>query len=185
METTKVCFARLDPGQADFRTSTPLLGSNHSRGNTFFLLNADPGRYVAVLSLAAGVDPVTGARSPERDLTVLPEDLVRGTDVTAEPGAMAFMGEYCVHSFGTLAEADATQKFYGELSSPPPQGTGTTVLGIHVIPLASAPPIVSRGRTESARKDEEADARFRAEATEQLVDPAWGAVARSRPAPIP
>ncbi|HKB15377.1 MAG TPA: hypothetical protein VKF62_04895 [Planctomycetota bacterium] len=176
-ETTKVCFARLAPDQADLRSATPLLGSNHSSGNTFYLLNAEPGRYVAVVSLAAGVDPVTGIRSPERDLTVLPEDLVRGTDVTAEPGSIAFMGEYCVHSFGSLAEADATQRFYAGLFAPAPQGSGSTVLGIQIVSLASTPPIASRGRTETAKRDAEAEAEFRKAARVQLADPAWAAVA--------
>ncbi len=177
VETTKVCFARLDPGQGDFKTAAAPIASNHSSGDTFYLLNADPGRYVAVVSLAAGMDPASGARETERDLTLLPEDLVRMTDVAAEPGLMAFMGEYRVHSFGGLADADAPQKFYAGILAPAPGGSDLAVLGIRVVPLAGTPPVVSRGRTESARRDAEAEERFRAAARDHLVDAAWGAVA--------
>ena len=105
-QLTTIYFARLEEGQGDFISKSPLTPSNGNVGNRFYLLNALPGRYVAVA--ARGVD---AKRRPEpagsaQSLVVIGEraayyvafskPLIALTEVKVEPGRLAFMGHFSV-----------------------------------------------------------------------------------------
>ena len=90
-QLTTIYFARLEEGQADFISKSPPIPSNGNVDNRFYLLNALPGRYVAVA--ARGVDAKLGGAAY---YVAFSKPLIALTEVKVEPGRLAFMGHFSV-----------------------------------------------------------------------------------------
>jgi hypothetical protein len=106
-----------------------LYPSNYESGGYFYLLNAKPGRYVAVASFRAqsappaapaGGNGVTVSFSPgsSKYTTYFPSEMVRTTVVDVKPGEIAFMGSFIVDMTYGLEGADPVQTFYYRLLAP-------------------------------------------------------------------
>lgn len=89
---TTIYFARLEDEQNDFFSKFPLIPSNARFGNRFYLLNAPPGRYVAV----AAFEQLPGAGGGIDYYTVFSIPLVALTEVKAEQGRLVVMGQFLI-----------------------------------------------------------------------------------------
>lgn len=93
---TTLYFARLEEDQNDFISKWPLIPSTAKVGNRFYLLNALPGRYIAVA--ARGVNVQTGSHYN----IAFSKPLIALTEVKVDPERMAFMGRFRVKTQSSL-----------------------------------------------------------------------------------
>ena len=125
-EPEQVLFVRL-AGEGDSFTSGELMPSNYASGGYLYLLNAPPGTYVAVTCFK-DMEPVPA--TPEAPAhsgihasvsfqpgqtnytTYFPEQMIRETRITVQPGQIAFMGNFTVDQDLGLKDADPTQREY-------------------------------------------------------------------------
>jgi len=104
----RIHFARLE-GNTHALRAPALLESNHVRGVLVFLLDAEPGRYVAVAATL---------REEGRDVTVyFPQEMIRATEVEVGPGALGFMGSHELEQT-TFRGGDDAQDHYAALLEP-------------------------------------------------------------------
>lgn len=111
---TAVYFARLDDEQNSFISKFPPILSNAKLGNRFYLLNAQPGRYVAIAALeppsmgrnAGGPGSVGYVNSTLGSYVVFSKPLVALTEVKAEPGRLVFMGSFLMKAYVKFNEPD-------------------------------------------------------------------------------
>jgi hypothetical protein len=174
-------FARLKEGGgliADEIHQTTVVRDDH-----YYLLNAKPGRYVAVAaayargmrtaaSLGAGVS-VTASRVFGENI-LFSEALVRQTQVEVRPGTLAVMGEFDFDIDGRMAfapsaaaflrEADAVQAHYAKALDPEMESRGAT----------SATKFY-RGTFKSAQRDAEARRRLLEAAAAHIGAEGWAA----------
>ena len=109
----QVYFVRLEEG-VDPLAAEEVIPSNHRDGKQLFLLNAKPGRYVAV---AAELKPAP--MSGGLDLKAFfSSALIPKTEVTVAPGEVAFAGDYLVAQHMDMKNADAAQGHYYQLLAP-------------------------------------------------------------------
>lgn len=111
-----VFFVKLSDGSGPSDAEEEeLVVSNHISQDRAYLLNADPGRYVAV---AARLDFV---RDEERFFytAYLPKGLITATEVTVGPGEVGFMGEYQVKEPIIRKGMDDAQSYYAKAIEPP------------------------------------------------------------------
>ncbi len=124
-----VMFVRLEGNDRSQYISTQPIASNYNKDGYIYLLNAPPGRYVAVATFRsqasaptapAGGGGVTVTVNPgDTDYTTyFSRDLVKATEVTVEPGSIVFMGEFTVDTSTKFEDADDVQSHYFRLISP-------------------------------------------------------------------
>jgi|CXWL01.1.fsa_nt_gi hypothetical protein len=130
---TAIYFARLEEDQNGFISKFPHIPSNAKSGNRFYLLNAQPGRYVAVAALeppgaganaAGGPGAASYVNSTPGAYVVFSKPMVALTEVKAEYGRLVFMGNFLVKAHVRLSEPDpdevqADTIFHKPLESPP------------------------------------------------------------------
>lgn len=105
-----VYFVRLD-------NQSPLgheiLRSNFRVADRMYLLNAAPGRYVAIGTV------LNSQRGPAAKIvTYFARDLVEKTPITVGPGEFAFMGALVFESSGAWSDGDDVQTHYRKLLAP-------------------------------------------------------------------
>ncbi|MEO8327373.1 MAG: hypothetical protein ABI618_16090 [Nitrospirota bacterium] len=102
---TTIYFARLEDEQNDLISKFPLIPSSARFGNRFYLLNAPPGRYVAVAAFeqlpgstvtASGQQSTAGGGYKMNYHAVFSIPLVALTEVKAEQGRLVFMGQFLI-----------------------------------------------------------------------------------------
>ena len=104
-----VFFARIGPGGNPLR-GREILRSNHVSAGTAYLLDAEPGRYVAVGCIE---------KRDGRDVTTtFPEGLVAATERRVEAGGFAFLGSHEVDQEARPKEGDAGHAHYAPLIEP-------------------------------------------------------------------
>lgn len=109
MPVSDIYFARvIDSGEAF------IVSSNYSKKDQIYMLNANPGRYVAVAAKSKGTRQ---AAATEYDI-YFPKDMIAATEVTVLPGRMVFMGEFSLKSSGNVKELDQLQTKYFHMISP-------------------------------------------------------------------
>lgn len=127
---TAIYFARLEDDQSDLISKLPPIPSNAKSGNRFYLLNALPGRYVAVAALEPPNVGVTAAGGPGSlgyvnetpgSYVVFSKPLVALTEVKAEPGRLVFMGNFIVKAYVRLGEPDPDEVQLDTISHKPPE----------------------------------------------------------------
>jgi hypothetical protein len=122
-------FVRLEGDDSSQYISTQPIASNYNKDGYIYLLNAPPGRYVAVATYqskaSAPTAPTGGGgvtvtvNSGDTDYTTyFSRDLVKATEVTVEPGGIVFMGELVVDTSTSFKDADDIQLHYFRLISP-------------------------------------------------------------------
>ena len=88
---TVVYFARLDDDGGDPFTGTDIKATNYTSGTGHaYLLNAPPGRYVAVAAAAEFTDD----KKVFHYTFYFPPEMIEQTSVDVMEGALSFMGEY-------------------------------------------------------------------------------------------
>ena len=102
----EVFFVRIEEGQEGF-AATELIPSSHSSNQQVYLLNVEPGRYVAVAAVFSLSEGATAYFSTA---------LIDATEVDVTPSEMAFMGEFHVRNSSVKErKADPAQAHYFRL----------------------------------------------------------------------
>ena len=169
----RVYFVRLEDG-SDPYTATRLLPSNYAKGRYIYLLNAEPGRYVAVASLLVQRTPT----APTTRYTVyFSEDLIKVTEVTVGPASINFMGEYVVDMATGMKDADNAQLHYYRLIEPGAEKAGG------LLTLFSGE-YSYRGSLHGVKREPESEAKFLDAVEKRLGDTGWSdIISRHRPSP--
>lgn len=178
----QVLFLRLPDIDDPTYTSGTVYVSNYAKGDYVYLLNARPGRYVAVACwreqsnrVIDGV-PVYSAGDmgkalgeelgPTRFTTYLPRPTIQSSETLVEPGCVAFMGWYELDNLLGLDGADETQTFYhGQLA------TGHEDRSAFLATWTGDNQY--RGMTGTTDRGPTAQARFAQAAREDLGDAGW------------
>jgi len=192
MSAVRVFFVRLGEDRGAFAARELISSSFTSRGQVY-LLNAKPGRYVAVAVAFAGGETrtyVTGrtaygrptgpyVRTSVGRTGFFPVTMISGTEVTVLPQEISFMGEYQAKMSTRMKKADVAQAHYYRLLMPhldkmPLPGL-TRVLAaegaylVHLESLARDPETESEFWTTARDEVFEGDPRWRARVARQLV----------------
>ncbi len=185
----RVFFMRLDEEDESGFTGGELLPSNYAKDGYVYLLNAEPGRYVAVASTRAQSAPPGGsAMHPvassghttvsagvsigPTDYTVyFPEDLIRLSDVSVESGMIAYMGTFRINTSVGLGDADETQRYFYRMLAPGHEGK--SIVG-HIF----SGDYQYHGSLREALQGENEQAKFRKRARKTLPAVGWGRALR-------
>ena len=166
----RVFFVRVRE-EADRLAGESLVPSTLAKEGQVFLLNARPGRYVAV---AASFPHPNGRGAPFNGLFA--EGMIPLTETEVRPGEMAFAGAYRVDTSRKAAQLDAAQLHYFRLVSPESAASGRLGHGLtgEATYLASL---------QEADRGEEAARKFWSQAAETFArEPAWLALVQGKPA---
>jgi hypothetical protein len=104
-------FIRLEEGD-DPLDGENWVESNYAEGNRLYLLDAEPGDYVAV-AVVRQEETEEG-----RFFTFLDEEIIRSTRVTVRPGEVVYMGDYELKISQDRQGADDAQRHYEVLLYP-------------------------------------------------------------------
>ncbi|MCZ6726881.1 MAG: M48 family metalloprotease [Acidobacteria bacterium] len=109
-QASRVFFVKLEDGEETLGerafAATDLIPSDYSHKKQVFLLNAEPGRYVAVAAV------LTSLNSSSSRTAFFSMAMIAETEVTVGPQEMAFMGEYSVSTSRKMKMADQAQAHY-------------------------------------------------------------------------
>jgi hypothetical protein len=106
-----VFFLRLKADGQNRQQDLPI-ASNYNRSGYLYVVNASPGRYVAIGALLYCAQ--TRNLSPRMTYLYFPESMIDETTVTVEPSGVAFMGEFEVSGSLQFDDADDMQKHYAK-----------------------------------------------------------------------
>ena len=155
---THVFFARLDDERSNSVISDEVFESNFCHGDYFYLLNAPPGRYVAVGSVYTTTPLFDPGNKTVHHRSLYEEALVRETGVVVAPGSFTFMGDFLIQSTVPWGqEWDAVQSHY---FAPAREHVYNCYLGR-----------VGRGDDDAAR--------FASEASDHLEETGWSDILKS------
>ncbi|MFC1679240.1 hypothetical protein ACFL2T_03405 [Elusimicrobiota bacterium] len=172
-----VHFARLDKGD-DPLAGKELLESNYVIGSRAYLLNAPPGRYVAV---AACADYSTSEKLVH-NLFLFPDSIVTNTEAEVSAGSVAFLGEYQLKQYILPREWSPAQTHYHKRI----QEGGHTLK--HPIPFVSSPSsknltpeaISSSTHILLSRRDPKGERSFLKRSSKYFKDTDWKALVERR-----
>lgn len=108
----QVYFVRLEDG-ADMYSAESVVPSDFSKAKQVYLLNAKPGRYVAVAARLKNLGAVVGDFVAFFDRATIPQ-----TEIEVAPGRIAFMGDLFVDLKVKMSDADDAQNHYLQLVEP-------------------------------------------------------------------
>lgn len=149
--------------------------SNYVEGDHVYLLNAPPGRYVAV---AASYRTQTQKGATKEFTTFFSKELIKLTEVTAAPGTIVFMGKYVVNTSAGLTDADDAQLHYFHLVAPNALiGPGVTA---GVLSAMFSGEFFYRGMLAEGTRDKKAEDQFLGKAIEDLREGGWSAMIQQR-----
>jgi hypothetical protein len=139
-----------------------VIASNFARKGRLYLLNAPPGKYVAV---ASGRSDQYG-----RYFTLFSKELIESTRVEVVPGKLAFMGSYSLSESLRMGNAEPIQSHYADLLAP-------RLAESHVKQFLFLTTLY-RGTMRKGRRDEAAQAEFLTESREDFAGSGWEEIAR-------
>lgn len=161
MAAVAVYFVRVVEDADRFRAES-VINSNLSKGRNVYLLNAKPGRYVAV-----GCDVAMASGGGEGRVVFTKADILK-TEVEVRAGSVVFMGDIDAQSSTKTGESDEAQAHYLPMIAPAAANKGfmTRALGGNFVYTAVFKDIV---------RDEAAAAEFWGDAIEKHFknEPAW------------
>jgi len=131
-----------------------IVRSNYSKGGRVYLLNAQPGRYVAIAASFLRPSGSTGSRFTTHFL----KELVQQTEVTVRENELVFMGSYVVKSSMWRHGTD-----------------GVLTNSMSVVLMSNAGEYLYRGTLLERKNDEEAHREFFRKAKEDLAGSGWAA----------
>lgn len=106
---TEVYLVKVEEG-VDVLRATDIIVSNLDAKEQAYLLNAEPGKYVAI-----GAYVTTGFQDDVSSRIYFNQEMVPKTEVTVVPGRIAFVGDIEVKMAPGMKEADGTQDHYADL----------------------------------------------------------------------
>lgn len=163
----RVYFVRVDKDD-DIYTASQIIPSNYVKGDYVYLLNAAPGRYVAVASFLEQRSQMGRTTYT----TFFPEELIKHTQTVVTPGTVAFMGEYVLGTSVGFDEADNAQLHYFHSMAPNALlGTGVMASMLSVMTSGEA---YYRGVLKEEHKETPAERSFLATSAETFKGTGWG-----------
>jgi hypothetical protein len=120
-----VYFVRLQ-GKEQLAAQRELIRSNFRKGNRVYLLNAKPGRYVAVAASETVVreatrrdsDVLRGLDTYRVFTSYFDAPLIQGTEVEVGPGDFAVAGHFVVRIADDIEDGDESQRHFHRLVDP-------------------------------------------------------------------
>jgi len=185
-----VYFVRIAT-DADRFGAESLIDSNYTDGRDVYLLNAKPGRYVAVGCKIAPKPVAAGPMTPvgsglqvgvsfsagPATVTFAKADILQ-TEVEVSAGGVVFMGQIEAHSSTKTGESDEAQAHYLQVISPAAahQGSAARAFSGHMVYTAAFKSIERAQAAETTFWDESIEKRF-------MSEPAWASrIAHRSPA---
>ncbi len=157
----RVYLIRVDEEEDLFNRQSFIM-SNYTKGNQIYILNVKPGRYAAVACYKRQVTPM----APTTEYTTFfSEELIKLTEVTVEPGSIAFMGKYIIDTSVGMKDADDAQLNYFQLIMPDAAGG---YLG-----MAFSMANYYRGYIKEIKRDKKIELEFLTNAQYHLKDTGW------------
>lgn len=96
----KVFFIKLNETENSYLSNNEIIESNYYKDGRYYLLNAEPGRYIAIAAFEKQVStnnsPYKSSTSTTYHVFYLPIDVIQLTDVKIQRGDVVFMGNYIV-----------------------------------------------------------------------------------------
>ena len=135
IHAVQVSFVRVLSDE-DALNAEYVITSNYSKNRQIYLLNAKPGRYVAV---AAQLRAAQGLVGGQQYYVFFSADLIRQTEIEVSADEIVFMGDYVVNTAMKMIDADPSQGHYYRLILPTtaPQGYMKRLFGGIIPYLAS------------------------------------------------
>jgi hypothetical protein len=163
-----VYFVRIVEDEDRYRAEN-VIASNFAHGKDVYLLNAKPGRYVAVACMF-----VAPASSGKGTVFFSKADIDR-TEVTVAAGQVVFMGDLVTGSSTKFNQADPAQSHYARVVTPAESKQG--FLG-----RAMKGSNLYTGQLESLSREESVEREFWSETVEKHFreEPPWAALVRKR-----
>jgi hypothetical protein len=194
LRAQQVFFVKLDEvdttdlASAGAFRAADLIPSDLSASGQAYLLNAEPGRYVAVavsfgsregsrtsVTETIGTVPVTftAVGRPVENSAVLSMAAISDTEVTVGPQQMAFMGEYVLSTSPRMKTVDEAQAHYWQQLQPQLAGRG-------VLARMHSGQAIFKADLKTAEKDPATERKFWAETLEKAFKdaPRWRARAQ-------
>ena len=165
----KVYFIKVDEGK-DLYTQGNFILSNYATNSQVYLLNAIPGRYVAVASHF--IKSAGGFRGGGTYYNFFPKEVIKLTEVTVASGTIAFMGEYVLSTSWSWEDADDAQSHYFQLIAP---GAKTGFLRGWISTKRYL-----KGSLRKESHDKQAEIRFLTNALEHFKDTDWINIIKKR-----
>jgi hypothetical protein len=178
LQAVKVEFVRIDDGTDPYAAPTVIDSNLSGKDGRVYLLNAEPGRYVAVAYQTRGGNPLLVA---DRQWVFLEKPLIDVTVVDVAPHRFAFAGEYTTGGtpWGARADdrdeddvraADTAQVHYLDLLFPEAgeKSTFARIYGKNPTYLGNYLPKRSAGRGAEAEADF-----WKSAGKDKDLDPAW------------
>ncbi len=153
-----VAFVRLED-DADMFAGSNWVESNYADGERIYLLDAEPGEYVAVASIRVPDSP----DSYGRFVTYYDEEIVRATRVTVGVGGFAFLGELRAKQHLDLENGDDAQQHYSDL-----------------LATAGRIDVRYRGTRKEFGRDRDAERKFLEETLDRFGGTGWAGMFEAR-----
>ncbi len=125
---SNVFFVRVNPRLGGIYTQKDFIHSNLKYDKTIYLLNAQPGRYIAIGAYREERDSVTGdrSRSKKKKNYFFPKNMIPLTVIDLGPAEFRYMGTYIIKHNGKprfkeyyrIRKADSAQLHYCKLIDP-------------------------------------------------------------------
>jgi len=166
----QVYFVRVEEG-TDIFASASLIPSNFTRSKQVYLLNCEPGRYVAVAARMRGAPgPQSG-----RYLVMFEKSFIERTAVEVKAGEIAFVGSYTIRQDSTIDDADEAQAHYLRVLDPRAAERGYAA-------RAFTGSYVSLGTLQSGSREPSVETEFwrKAASTVFTREKAWGDRVKAR-----
>jgi len=169
-----IYFVKLSDGE-NILEGTNLIKANYSRLENLYLLNATPGRYIAVAAgyinqgTGIGIGPFS-IRIDSEHVLLFPESLVKQTEVSVQSNQVCYMGQYNVRQNLSFSDLDATQTYYYDVVVPEHLGKEfkrETDMAIRHGSICEA---------KSAVKDEESEKKFLEATRSNFKGTDWAAI---------
>ena len=179
-----VYFVKLDE-EKSIDAQNKIFHSNYVKGDQIYLLNAEPGKYVAVASYYKKNVPAFSAGPPQSGVSIsinpppensfvtfFSEETITATEIVVPPGTVTFMGDLVVDNALGMKEADNSQVHFANLLYP---GAKTGFLT-----MAFSGKNYYRGSLNDLEKDTENEAEFLEDALIHLSGTEWTKIVRMR-----
>ncbi len=114
---SSILLIRLADNEKSYLSDNTIIQSNFRKGDQYYFLNAEPGRYIAIAGVGNS-DRGSGdtVQASGTSIFYFPKEMIAMTEILVLPGEAAYMGQFIVETpFNlkyTIANPDEAQLFY-------------------------------------------------------------------------
>lgn len=169
----RIYFVKVERA-GDLYRQRQYMPSNYVKGDRAYLLNAPPGRYVAVAAFKRSTTQQGGTKE---FTTLFSKELIKLTEVTTAPGTIGFMGEHEVRQ-STLTDTDDAQLHYAGLIAP--HAVSKSGVTAQILRTMFSSEEFYKGTLVEAKRDKRSEEQFLAKAMKDLRKGGWSAMIQQR-----